>query len=94
MHHPDTKKFLGFSAEDIDIARAKRKEHLVKMLPPAPVIEIGSYVRIKHPFNEATYQEPDKWRAQDDLYLVVGDGQPLPAHLACLCCCRCARGQR
>ena len=88
MHHPDTKKFLGFSATEIEEAKAKRKEHLSKLTAAAalasnPDIKVGDYVKMIHNFNKSTYSAADQWREQEDLNLTIGDSelQPWPAIL-------------
>ena len=34
---------------------------------------VGDFVKILHEFNGNTYQDPDQWRAVDDLELAIGD---------------------
>ena len=79
MHHPRTRELLGFDATNIDEAKAKRKDLHMKIAKEPPIaatvvnFAVGDFVKILHEFNGNTYQDPDQWRAVDDLELAIGD---------------------
>ena len=79
MHHPRTRELLGFDATNIDEAKAKRKDLHMKIAQEPPIaatvvnFAVGDFVKILHEFNGNTYQDPDQWRAVDDLELAIGD---------------------
>ncbi len=79
MHHPRTRELLGFDATNIDEAKAKRKDLHMKIAQDPPIaatvvnFAVGDFVKILHEFDGNTYQDPDQWRAVDDLELAIGD---------------------
>lgn len=79
MHHPRTRELLGFDATNIDEAKAKRKDLHMKIAQEPPIaatvvnFAVGDFVKILHEFNGSTYQDPEQWRAVDDLELEIGD---------------------
>ena len=79
MHHPRTPELLGFDATNIDEAKAKRKDLHMKIAQEPPIaatvvnFAIGDFVKILHEFDGSTYQDPEQWRAVDDLELAIGD---------------------
>lgn len=79
MNHARTRELLGFDATNIDEAKAKRKDLHAKIAKEPPIaatvinFSVGDYVKILHEFDGNTYQDPDQWRAVDDLELAIGD---------------------